>query len=364
MTTRLSLLALSSLLFFSCQKKETTSATEPAEVTTEVNLSGMVLIPGGTYLRGTPEGKGDATMFPEESPAHEVTVESFYMDEHEITNAQFKAFVDATDFKTQAERGWHGQGFDTTAPPESLKPGALVFSSPDQNVELFKPGAEWQWWQFIAGANWQHPTGPTSHIRDKADHPVVCITWEDANAYAEWAGKRLPTEAEWERAARGGHAEQTYVWGNEAKPDPDTWPANIFTGTFPNDDTALDGFKSTAPIKSYPPNDYGLYDMAGNVWEHCRDLYRSDAYDIFTKTGKSPTEGISQPMIGHFLNYGNWPEDKPHPLSTLHVSKGGSYLCHYTYCMRYRPAARHYSESLAPTNHTGFRCVATAETQE
>ncbi|MGC6580878.1 MAG: formylglycine-generating enzyme family protein [Akkermansiaceae bacterium] len=362
MTNRPISFLLCSLLVFSCQDKQSVSnpETSPPEEA-EVNLANMVLIPGGTYRRGTPENSGEASMYPEEVPAHEVTVEPFYMDIHEVTNAQFQEFIEATNYSTQAERGWTGLGYDQTAPPESLKPGALVFLSPEQNVELFKQDAVWQWWQFVAGANWRQPTGPGSHIRDKMDHPVVCVTWEDANVYAKWAGKRLPTEAEWERAARGGLEGQTYVWGNEAKPDPDSWPANIFTGTFPNEDSGLDGYKSTAPVKSYPPNNYGLFDMAGNVWEHCSDLYRPDAFTIFKETGKSPTVGISEPMIGYILNETRWPGDAPDELSTLHVSKGGSFLCHFSYCMRYRPAARHYSESLAPTNHTGFRCVVPAK---
>ncbi|MGJ8696117.1 MAG: formylglycine-generating enzyme family protein [Verrucomicrobiaceae bacterium] len=318
----------------------------------------MVLIPAGTYTRGTPVG--ELERFPEETPQHEVTVEEFYLDTHEVTNAQFARFVEATGYKTQAERGWSPKDFPQ-APPDSLKPGALIFSSPPKEVELYQQGAEWQWWKFVEGADWKHPLGPDSNIKDKDNHPVVCVTWEDAQAYAKWAGKRLPTEAEWERAARGGLDKKTYAWGDEFKPNEDKWPANIFTGHFPDNDSGVDGYKGTAPVKSYDPNAYGLYDVAGNVWEHCQDLYRPDAYDIYLKTKKAPTKGVSQPMIGYFLNYGKWPEDQPHPLSVLHVTKGGSYLCHYTYCLRYRPAARHYSESLAPTNHTGFRCAKSKE---
>ena len=336
------------LLLTSCQSKKSSPAaeTENSEVelteTTPVapSTEGMVLIPGGTYTRGASLTSGEAQMYPEELPAHEVTVKPFYLDEHEVTNAQFADFVKATGYKTQAERGWSKVDFPK-APPESLKPGALVFISPDQQVETRRHGAEWQWWQFVEGADWQHPTGPGSDIKGKDDHPVVCVTWEDAQAYAQWAGKRLPSEAEWERAARGGLEGKVYAWGDELKPDPDKWPANIFTGEFPSNDSGLDGFAGTAPVKSYAPNGYGLYDMAGNVWEHCQDLYRPDAYDEFLKTGKPPEVGVSQPMIGHFLNYGKWPTEEIHPLSMLHVSKGGSFLCHYTYCMRYRPAARH-----------------------
>ncbi|MEN8694713.1 MAG: formylglycine-generating enzyme family protein [Akkermansiaceae bacterium] len=363
------------LLFLSCcgEKESTqentelnTPETKPTEVNapetkpTEVNLEDMVLIPGGTYRRGASLKSGEAENYPEELPAHDVTIEPFYLDTHEVTNAQFRKFVEATNYKTQAEKGWSKIDFPN-APVESLQPGALVFISPDEQVETRRPGAEWQWWQFVNGANWRQPTGTGSNIKGKDDHPVVCVTWEDAQAYASWAGKRLPTEAEWERAARGGLESKVFVWGNKLKPDPDKWPANIFTGEFPSSDSGLDGFKGTAPVKSFTPNGYGLYDMAGNVWEHCEDLYRPDAYDEFLKTGKPPIAGVSQPMIGHFLNYGQWPDEKPHDLSILHVTKGGSFLCHYSYCMRYRPAARHYSESLAPTNHTGFRCAVSLE---
>ena len=359
--TLITLVAISS-----CDQKDDASATitDPA-VKEESNLrekdleespAGMVLIPGGTYTRGTTKGEGDAAMFPEEFPAHEVTVEAFHMDEHEVTNAEFLKFVEATGWITQAEKGWSAVDFPL-APPEALKPGALVFRSPPEKVELRIRDAVWQWWQMVPDANWRHPLGPESDISEKMDHPVVCVTWEDAQAYAAWIGKRLPTEAEWERAARGGLDQNTYVWGDEFQDDPGKWPANIFTGDFPENDSGVDGYAGSAPVKSYPPNGYGLYDVSGNAWEHCQDFYRPDAYELFIATGQSPPTGVSEPMIGHFLNYGQWPEEDPDELSKLHVTKGGSFLCHYTYCLRYRPAARHFSESLAPSNHTGFRCV-------
>jgi len=313
---------------------------------------GMVEIPGGTFTRGK-----NSQRFEEEGPAHQVTIDAFYLDEHEVTNAQFSTFVKATNYLTQAERGWKKEDFPK-APPETLKPGAMVFMPPPKEVRLAGQGAHWQWWQFREGESWK------TQSKGKPNHPVTCITWEDANAYAKWAGKRLPTETEWERAARGGKEGFTFVWGNEAKIN-GKWPANIFTGTFPNDDTALDGFAGTAPVKSYPPNPYGLYDMAGNVWEHCRDFYKPDTYASFIKephqNPTGPKRGVTQPMIAFFYGKGKYPSPavfgKAHPLSLLHVVRGGSYLCHHSYCLRYRPSARHYSESLAPSNHTGFRCA-------
>lgn len=314
---------------------------------------GMVEIPGGTYTRGA-----NSERFPEEGPAHKITLDAFYLDIHEVTNAQFEKFVAATGYLTQAERGWKSEDFPK-APPETLKPGAMVFSAPPKKVKLSGQGAHWQWWKFRQGMSWK------SFRKNKPNHPVTCITWEDAHAYAKWAGKRLPTEAEWERAARGGKDGEIFIWGNEAKPDKDKWPANIFTGTFPHDDTALDGFAGTAPVKSFPPNAYGLYDMAGNVWEHCSDFYHPNTYATFIKDPKKnpqgASRGISQPEMTWFFMNGKYPNPvifgKQHPLSLLHVTRGGSYLCHHSYCLRYRPSARHYSESLAPSNHTGFRCA-------
>lgn len=323
---------------------------------------GMVWIEGATYTRGTPESP-DLPHNPEERPVHQVTVGGFYLDIHEVTNAQFRKFVEATGYKTQAERGFTREEFPK-APPEMLKPGSLVFSGPEESVELWREGAEWQWWRFVEGADWKHPTGPKSSIEGKDDHPVVCVNWEDAQAYCKWAGKRLPTEAEWELAARGGKEGLDYIWGEKAKPG-EQWLANVFTGEFPHKDSGEDGFKGTAPVKSYPPNPFGLYDMAGNVWEHCADYYRPDAYELFVKNPQKdptgPKGGVSQPEVNWFLQRGSWPSPiifgKQHPLSLLRVTKGGSFLCHTSYCLRYRPGARHYSEGLTPTNHTGFRCA-------
>lgn len=326
---------------------------------------GMVWIPGGTYSRGEDRDiPGARSKYPEETPVHKVTVDGFWMDATEVTNAQFLKFTKATGYKTQAELGWSKKDFPQ-APPEQLRAGAMCFVPPAEQVEnLFQPGAEWNWWKFIPGASWRNPQGPGSSIKDKMNHPVVCITHQDAAAYCKWAGKRLPTEAEWERAARGGLKRKLFMWGDTAMLK-GKWQANVFQGEFPHLDTALDGFRSTAPVKTFPPNGYGLYDMAGNVWEHCSDLYRPEFFRTFAerekpeKNPKGPSSPVSQPMVQMFRQAGRYPPgQKPfHPLAWLWVTKGGSYLCHAQYCLRYRPAARHYSESLSPTNHTGFRCV-------
>lgn len=327
---------------------------------------GMVWIDGATYTRGT-EKNENLPFNPEERPVHPVTVSGFFIDIDEVTNAQFRKFTQATGFKTQAERGFSAQDFPK-APPEALKPGALIFSGPPESVNLTRPGAEWQWWRFVPGASWKNPTGPDSDLQGKDHYPAVCLTYEDASAYATWAKKRLPTEAEWELAARGGHEKRDFIWGSQAQPD-GKYLANVFTGKFPENDTGADGFTGIAPIKSYPPNDFGLYDMAGNVWEICSDFYRPDYYETFLKNPHpnptGPKTGVSQPEISYFYRSGQWPAPeifgKPHPLSQVRVMRGGSFLCHTSYCLRYRPGARHFTESLAPTNHTGFRCVQSAD---
>lgn len=346
------------------------SAEEPTPAPSEtppqapVAPEGMVYIPGGTYTRGEDRSLGGTARYPEEEPVHQVSVSSFFIDVTEVTNAEFAKFVEETGYKTQGEKGFTQEDFPN-APPAQLVAGALVFKSPDEAVEKWAPGSEWQWWNFVAGADWRHPLGPESSIEGKMDHPVVNVNKEDAEAYCQWAGKRLPTEAEWERAARGEKDHALFVWGDHPKPDQERWPANTFQGEFPHKNTALDGSEGSAPVKSYPPNGFGLYDMAGNVWEICSDLYRPDYYQTFAKnpekdpTGPSLEQAITQPENEAFLRGQPIPEkvDVFHPLARLWVTKGGSFLCHHTYCLRYRPAARHYAESLSPTNHSGFRCV-------
>ncbi len=325
-----------------------------------VTPKGMAFIPEGTYVRGS-EGKLDnGKAYLEESPKHFVTVSSFYMDETEVTNAQFMAFIEDTGYITFAEKGLSKEDFPM-APAEMLKAGASIFTPPPTDIDPHRYNAQ-SWWPFVPGADWRHPQGPGSSIVDKMDHPVVCVNYYDAKAYAAWAGKRLPTEAEWELAARGGLQEKTYTWGNERKPEK-AWLANCFQGNFPAKDTAEDGFLSTAPVQSFAKNGYGLYDMAGNVWEICADYYRPDYYSQFVKNAHpnptGPTQPVTDAEVAIWRQTSRLPEAHPDipKLTHLRVSKGGSFLCHVDYCLRYRPAARQQSEPLTPTNHTGFRCV-------
>lgn len=340
----------------SCQKKEAPPAADsslPPAVAGLERKDGMVRLPGGTFMMGhdgtfdTPFGPKS---FPEEAPAHKVTVKEFWIDETEVTNAQFAAFIKATNYVTFAERQVKPEDFPEEAranlPPGGFGNGGIVFRENagiegDPNL----PGRSIEWWRWGPEASWRQPAGKGTSIEGKDDHPVVCITHEDATAYAKWAGKRLPTEAEWEYAARGGLDGKIYVWGDDLKPG-DQWMANTWQGEFPNKNSAEDGFTGSAPVRSYPPNGYGLYEMAGNVWEACSDLY-DPAY--FTDCDPDNPQGPA-----HWVNRdtGMKGDGKVH-----RVTKGGSFLYHVSYCMRYRPAARHSQDSESPTNHTGFRCV-------
>jgi formylglycine-generating enzyme required for sulfatase activity len=292
--------------------------------------------------------------WPDERPAHRVRVDGFWIDEHEVTNAEFHRFVEATGYKTTAERppdvgAIMAQVAPGTPPPppENLVPGALVFHRTDGPVPLDNVS---QWWRWTPGANWRHPDGPESNIAGKDDHPVVQVSWDDAVAYARWAGKRLPTEAEWEFAARGGLEGKPYSWG-EAKPGAQgRWQANIWQGAFPYRNTAADGHAGTAPVKTYAPNGYGLYDMAGNVWEWCADWYQRDLYG--TRTGGTPVANPSGPERS---------SDPAHPLTPMRVQRGGSFLCNDEYCSRYRPSARHGCSPDTGMSHVGFRCAMTPQ---
>lgn len=313
---------------------------------------GMVWIPGGEFRMGST----DPLARPDEAPVHRVRVDGFWMDVTEITNAQFAAFVDATGYRTVAERPVDWEELKKQAPPgtpkppaEQLQPGSLVFTPPAHAVDLQDYS---QWWSWTIGANWRHPQGPGSGIAGKDAYPVVHIAFEDALAYAKWAGKRLPTEAEWEFAARGGLAGRRNVWGDEPI---DPRRCNTWQGHFPDRNTAEDGYAGAAPVKSFPPNGYGLYDMSGNVWEWCSDLYRVDTYARRAAETGPDGVAVNPPGPGSSLDPRN-----PHAPETR-VHRGGSFLCHDSYCASYRPSARMACPPDTGLQHLGFRCVTTPE---
>jgi formylglycine-generating enzyme len=313
---------------------------------------GMVWVPGGEFTMGTDSEAGR----PDERPAHRIRVDGFWMDVTEVTNAQFRAFVEATEYVTTAEKPVDVEEIMRQMPPgtptppkERLVPGSLVFTPTPGPVPLDDVA---QWWKWTPGANWRHPEGPDSGIDGKDDHPVVHVSWDDAVAYATWAGKRLPTEAEWEFAARGGLDGKPYVWGDDP-PSEKKPQANIWQGRFPYKNTAADGHERTAPVRSYPANGYGLYDVAGNVWEWCGDWYQVDLYRH--RTGK----GVIVNPTGPEKSF-----DPRQPYSPLRAQKGGSFLCSDSYCTRYRPSARHGCTPDTGMSHIGFRCVLNAPTAD
>jgi formylglycine-generating enzyme required for sulfatase activity len=277
---------------------------------------GMVELPGGTFAMGS----ADLWTYPAdgEGPVHEVTLASFRIDATAVTNARFSEFVGATGYRTDAERlGW-----------------AFVFAGllPD-DFEPTRGVAAAPWWRQVYGADWAHPEGPQSDVGDRADHPVVQVSWQDAAAYCAWAGVRLPTEAEWEYAARGGLAGAVFPWGNDREPDGEH-RMNVWQGTFPTKNTLDDGFLGTAPVDSFAPNGFGLYNMTGNVWEWCADWYDPGYY------ARSPVENPTGPRAG-----------------TDRVMRGGSYLCHASYCNRYRVSARSANGPDSSVGNLGFRCA-------
>lgn len=307
---------------------------------------GMVLIPGGEFSMGSvnPVGMdgGGREGMDDARPVHRVRIDPFLMDATEVTNRDFEAFVKATGYVTVAERTPTREEFPD-APAENLVAGSVLFTPPPQPVPL---DDHIQWWSYVRGADWRHPEGPGSSIRGREDHPVVHVAWEDAAAYARWSGKRLPTEAEWEFAARGGRSGELFAWGNQMRPE-GRWMANSFQGSFPHMDAGQDGFKGIAPVRSFPPNAYGLYDFAGNVWEWCADWYRPDYYARLAQEG-----GVAVNPKGPADSY-----DPVEPGIPKRVQRGGSYLCTDQYCTRYMVGTRGKGEVSSATNHIGFRCV-------
>ncbi len=285
--------------------------------------NGMIELPGGSFMMGTDSDEG----FPEdgEGPIREVTVNPFLIDQTAVTNAEFSEFVEATGYKTEAEKfGW-----------------SFVFHLfiPEHlNKKQLKSPAQTPWWKAVEGAYWRQPEGPGSSIANRTDHPVVHVSWNDARAYCKWAGKRLPTEAEWEYAARGGLKQKTFAWGDELTPE-GKHMCNIWQGDFPDKNTKEDGYLGTAPADRFPPNGYGLYNVAGNVWEWCQDWF-SATYPMLkiTDNPQGPGDGNAKTI------------------------RGGSYLCHHSYCNRYRVAARTANTPDSSTGNMGFRCVKDVDT--
>jgi formylglycine-generating enzyme len=291
-----------------------------------IDRGSMIWIPGGDFVMGSNK------FYREERPARAASVDGFWIDPHPMTNAEFFEFTAATGYQTLSERAPDPAVYPD-ADPEFLVPGSLVFTKPAGPVDLRDYRA---WWAYVPGANWRHPEGPASGIDNRMDHPVVHIAFEDAAAYAAWAGKELPTEAEWEFAARGGLHDATYAWGEEFAPDGQVM-ANTWQGRFPFENLAEDGFEGTSPVGAFPANGFGLYDMIGNVWE-----WTASAYAL-------PQAANEKPSCCRAKENNN--------RTASRVVKGGSHLCAPNYCLRYRPAARQSQTQDTSTTHIGFRCV-------
>lgn len=324
------------------------SPTVPNKTEAPPAPQGMVWIPGGEFSMGAQDAADmndvgmNATL--DSRPIHRVYVDGFFMDKTDVTNAQFAKFAKATGYVTVAEREPRAEDYPGAA-PEALVPGSVVFSPPDHPVPL---NNHLQWWSYVHGANWHHPLGPDTNIVGKDNYPVLHIAYKDAEAYAKWAGKRLPTEAEWEFAARGGLAGKPYVWGDEFRMG-GKWMANTHQGHFPDKDTGVDGYVGIAPVAKFPPNTYGLYDMAGNVWQWTSDWYRPDYYKQLADQG-----GVARNPQGPDSAY-----DPQEPGHAKKVQRGGSFLCTDQYCSRYMVGTRGKGDTDTGTNHLGFRCVMT-----
>jgi len=305
-----------------------------------MNTEGMVWVPGGTFSMGSDQH------YPEEGPAHLVTVDGCWMDRHTVTNAQFARFVEETGHRTLSERAVNPDDYPG-AKPELLVPASVVFRQPRGRVDLRN---HFNWWSYVPGADWRHPRGPDSDLDGLEDHPVVHVAYEDAAAYAGWAGKDLPTEAEWERAARGGLEAMEFVWGDELKPGGELM-CNFWQGEFPVQKTSVNGHDWTMPVGSFPPNGYGLHDMAGNVWQWTSDWY--EARHRVPAAGccggpRNPRGGVREK---------SYDPCQPNSFIARKVMKGGSFLCAPNYCKRYRPAARMAQPIDTATCHLGFRCI-------
>jgi formylglycine-generating enzyme required for sulfatase activity len=297
----------------------------------------MAWIPGGTFWMGS-----DESMFKDAHPWHRVYVDGFFIDKTVVTNDEFAKFAKVTGYVTIAEKTPRAEDFPG-APPENLVAGSVVFSPPDHPVPL---NDQFQWWSYVKGANWKHPQGPKTDLKGKEKYPVVHIAYKDANAYCQWGGMRLPTEAEFEYAERGGLDRKKYAWGDEFMPG-GKHMANTFQGHFPNKNTAADGYVGTSPVGSFPANGYGLYDLSGNVWEWTSDWYRPDYYQTLAASGevaRNP-QGPADSL------------DPSEPGVVKKVHRGGSFLCTDQFCSRYMVGGRGKGEPDTGTNHLGFRCV-------
>ncbi|WP_246272531.1 formylglycine-generating enzyme family protein [Phyllobacterium pellucidum] len=306
----------------------------------KASKSGMAWVPGGTFMMGSNDH------YPEEAPVHPVEVDGFWMDDAPVTNRQFLEFVNATGYVTFAEKRLIAKDYPG-APPGNLRAGSLVFTPPTKPIV----GVDiTQWWVFTYGANWRRPLGRKSSIGNILDHPVVHVAFCDAEAYAAWAGKELPSEAEWELAARGGLDQAEFAWGDELVPG-GRHMANIWQGSFPVVNLLEDGYERTSPIRSFPPNGFGLYDMIGNTWEWTTDFWTTQHPQAAAKACCIPLNPRNTDIEA---SIDPAQADLAIPRRVL---KGGSHLCALNYCRRYRPAARHAQEIDTTTNHVGFRCV-------
>ncbi|WP_108869654.1 formylglycine-generating enzyme family protein [Aquimarina aquimarini] len=346
------------IICIGCNKKQPPKETQNPTLTTSIQVienipegvsipTGMVWIPGGSFTQGAV--KNDTLLMHHETPAHEVLIDGFFMDTTEVTNTQFQKFIEATHYVTVAERAVVWEEIKKQLPPNSpkpedslLQPGSLIFKKTNKSVPNLYDYS--QWWIWKIGANWKRPSGPKSSIQGKQNFPVVHIAYEDAIAYCRWAGRRLPTEAEWEYASRGKNKNTIFFWGDNLKNL--TKYANTWEGEFPTQNTTKDGYENKAPVGSYPSNSYGLYDMAGNVWEWTQDWYNTTYY-----------KKLKQQGITHNPKGASKPYNPNNPTVQEKVIKGGSFLCSDSYCASYRNSARMATSIDSSLEHLGFRTV-------